>query len=80
LEVSAEEAIRRIRLRGREDELKMPDSYWQMLHEVYSQFYTDYRASALLRINVEKLDFVKREADCRMLLDLIEKHLITTKL
>ena len=75
LDVSADEAIRRVKLRGREDELKMPDSYWRKLHDVYSQYYDNYKASALLRINVDKLDFVKHEADCEFVINTIKHHL-----
>ena len=80
LEVSADEAICRIRQRGRAEELKMPDSYWYMLHEVYSHYYDNYKSSALLKINVEKLDFIKREADRELLMDIIQKHLPAKKI
>lgn len=75
LDVSADEAIRRVKLRGREDELKMPDSYWRKLHDVYSQYYDNYKASPLLRINVDKLDFVKHEADCEFVINTIKNYL-----
>ena len=58
LDVSAEEAIKRIKQRGREDELKMPESYWRDLHQVYTQYYENYRLSPLLRVDVTGLDFV----------------------
>lgn len=35
LDVSDDEAIRRIRLRGREDELGMQKGYWRQLHSGY---------------------------------------------
>lgn len=63
LDVSAEEAIRRIKQRGREDELKMPQSYWKNLHEVYTEYYKNYQLSPLLRIDVNDKDFVNNASD-----------------
>lgn len=71
LEVSADEAIRRIQLRGREDELKMPLSYWRNLHEVYTEYYNNYRLAPLLRINVDKIDFVNNQEDRKKILNII---------
>lgn len=71
LEVSVDEAIRRIQLRGREDELKMPLSYWRNLHEVYTEYYNNYRLAPLLRINVEKMDFVNNREDRQIILKVI---------
>lgn len=73
LEVSADEAIRRIQLRGREDELKMPLSYWKNLHEVYTEYYNNYQLAPLLRINVEKMDFVNNPEDRLEILKVIRE-------
>lgn len=63
LSVSAEEAMRRIKKRGRTDELQVLDSYWRALHEEYSDYYKNYRLSPLLTIDVDGLDFVNNLSD-----------------
>jgi len=73
LDVSADEAIRRIQQRGREDELKMPLSYWRKLHEVYTGYYNNYQLSPLLRINVEDMDFVNNQKDRKEILKTVKK-------
>lgn len=72
LEVSAEEAIRRIKLRGREDELKVQNSYWRKLHEVYTDYYNNYKLSPLLRINVDNMDFVNNAQDQKAIVSIIK--------
>ncbi len=71
LDVSADEAIRRIQHRGREDELKMPHSYWRNLHEVYTDYYSHYQLSPLLRINVKEMDFVNNQKDREEIIGII---------
>ncbi len=63
LDVSADEAIRRIGQRGREDEMNVPVSYWKNLHEVYTDYYGKYKLSPLLRVNVNNRDFVNNDGD-----------------
>ncbi len=63
LSVSAEEAMRRIKKRGRTDELQVSDSYWRALHDEYSAYYKNYRLSPLLTIDVDSLDFVNNLSD-----------------
>lgn len=58
LKVSAREAIRRIRKRGRPDELEVEDSYWRKLHGFYESHYNGYKLTQLLTIEVDDLDFV----------------------
>ncbi len=73
LNVSDEEAIRRIKKRGRDDELKMPLSYWRNLHEVYTEYYANYQLSPLLRINVEAMDFVNNPLDRKNILNTVRQ-------
>ncbi|MCL6479575.1 MAG: deoxynucleoside kinase [Peptococcaceae bacterium] len=58
LRVSAKEAIRRIRKRGRPDELEVEDSYWRKLCSFYDEAYENYEGNLLI-IDVDHLDFVK---------------------
>lgn len=71
LDVTSDEAIRRIKTRGREDELLMPDEYWINLHEAYSTYYKNYTASPLLRIDVTDLDYVNEEIDRQSVLKIV---------
>lgn len=75
LDVSAEEAIRRIKLRGREDELQMPLSYWRNLHEVYTEYYRNYKLSPLLKIDVDDMDFVNNSADRAVIVKMVREWL-----
>ena len=58
LRVSAKEAIRRIRKRGRSDELEVEDNYWRKLCSFYDETYKFYTGN-LLVIDVDELDFVR---------------------
>lgn len=80
LDVTAEEAIRRIKRRGRKDELLMPEEYWIKLHECYSAYYSNYSSSLLLKINVTHLDYVNQEKDRQFVLELISDFLNRRKL
>lgn len=75
LDVSADEAIRRIKLRGRPDELQMPGSYWRNLHEVYSEYYQNYKLSPLLKIDVDHMDFVNNSTDRATILKTVREWL-----
>lgn len=79
MNVSAEEAIRRITKRGREDELKVSNSYWTALHKAYTEYYSNYRLSPLLTIDVDNLDFVNRLQDREEVLNIIEKSTLIKK-
>lgn len=59
LRVSAREAIRRIRNRGRHDELEVEDGYWKRLHGFYEKHYAGFTMADLLVLEVDDLDFVK---------------------
>lgn len=75
LNVSAEEAIRRIKMRGREDELKMPLSYWRNLHDVYTEYYRNYKLSPLLKIDVDDMDFVNNSGDRAAIVKMVKEWL-----
>lgn len=75
LEVSVDEAIRRIRKRGIDFEQIVERDYWQNLHDQYATFFENYSISPLLKINVDKLDFEKNPEDLKYVLDLIQNKL-----
>lgn len=62
LKVSLEEALRRIRQRGREDELQVEELYWKKLLGFYEDRYSNYTGE-LMVIDVSGLDFVHRPED-----------------
>lgn len=57
LEVSVDEAMRRIQKRGRDYELIVERDYWQNLNDEYHDYFDQYSLSPVLRINVDNLDF-----------------------
>lgn len=79
LKVSTDEAIRRIRKRGRPDELEVEREYWDMLNRFYSSNYEGYNASDLLVIEVEGLDYVHRERDREFMVKTIASALEKVK-
>lgn len=75
LEVSVDEAMRRIHKRGRDYELIVERDYWQRLHDEYEDYFKEYTLSPVLRINVDNLDFENNEDDKKYVLNLIEEKL-----
>jgi len=73
LRVSVREAIRRIRKRGRPDELEVEDSYWKRLHSFYEKQYSNYKLTHLLLIEVDDLDFVKFKNHRAIIIDEVSK-------
>lgn len=73
LKVSSKEAIRRIRKRGRPDELEVEDSYWKKLHGFYEKHYSGFRLTSVLSIDVDDLDFVKFKNHRRIVVDEVLK-------
>ena len=75
LKVQPEEAVRRIRKRGREYEVKNDTDYWYTLSQNYNEFFYDYNWSKLLTIDCDNLDFVNNQNDQDYILDQIDKEL-----
>lgn len=75
LEVSPEEAIRRITKRGRDFELATEMEYWVNLNNEYREYFEQYDHSPVLKVNVDKLDFETNEKDKEYLLNLIDQAL-----
>lgn len=57
LEVSVDEAIRRIGKLGRDYEQIVERAYWENLNAEYRDFFDQYTISPILKINVDNLDF-----------------------
>lgn len=75
LEVSTEEAIRRINSRGRSYEVATENAYWERLNKEYREYFEAYNASPVLKINVDQLDFENNPADRDYVLSLIRNEL-----
>ncbi len=73
LSVDAKEAIRRIKKRGRKDELEVEEGYWRKLHRFYEEQYRNYKMGNLLVINANDLDFVKYNDHRKQILNTV-KH------
>lgn len=57
LEVSVDEAIRRIGKLGRDYEQIVERAYWENLNAEYRDFFDQYTILPILKINVDNLDF-----------------------
>lgn len=75
LEVSVEEAVRRIKKRGRDYEQEVELNYWEELNNEYKTYFDKYNLSEILKINVDNLDFENSEEDRALILDKIKKKL-----
>ena len=58
LRVSPQEAIRRIKKRGREFEIQNEETYWHQLNNQYNSYFENYNWSPLLILDVDHIDFV----------------------
>ncbi len=80
LKVSPEEAVKRIKKRGREYEIQNDTDYWYRLSQNYNDFFYDYTWSKLLVIDCDNLDFVNDMGDQNYILNKIyeqkEKNLV----
>lgn len=75
LEVSVDEAMKRIQKRGRDYEQAVEKAYWQLLNSEYKTYFEQYDVSPILRINVDGFDFENNEEDRIKILNLIDEKL-----
>lgn len=75
LESSVESAIKKINQRGRDYEQKVEEEYWVNLNKEYSDYFSQYELSPILKINVDNLDFKNNAFDQEYVMDLIESKL-----
>ncbi len=79
LEVTVEEAIRRINKRGRDYEKIVEREYWERLNDNYREYFNEYNISPILKVNVDNLDFENNMEDRQYLLSLIDDKLKSIK-
>lgn len=75
LETSVENAMRKIKERGREFELGVEKEYWSSLNEEYSSFFDNYRDSIILKINIDNMDIRDNEEDRKEFFNLVKSKL-----
>lgn len=75
LEISVDEAMNRIRKRGRDYELIVEREYWEKLNHEYQTYFEQYSLSPMLTINVDNLDFENNLEDRAHVLSLINDKL-----
>jgi deoxyadenosine/deoxycytidine kinase len=75
LEVSVDQAIRRIQNRGRDYEQIVEREYWEKLNQNYREYFAQYSHSPLLTINVDNMNFAENRDDQEQILNLIENKL-----
>ncbi|MEK3885515.1 deoxynucleoside kinase [Paenibacillus sp. PL2-23] len=75
LELSVDGAIARIQKRGRDYEQIVERGYWERLNHYYAEYFEQYSASPLLKINVDGIDFENKETDRQYVLSLIDAKL-----
>lgn len=76
LEISTDEAIRRIGRRGRDYEQIVEREYWEKLNKEYREYFDNYTISPMLKINVDNLNYADNEEDKQYVLNLIKEKLI----
>jgi deoxyadenosine/deoxycytidine kinase len=75
LEISPEEAMKRIAKRGRPYEQTVEKEYWIKLNQNYREYFEQYQFSPVLTINVDNLDFENNSMDKQYVLSLIDRKL-----
>jgi deoxyadenosine/deoxycytidine kinase len=80
LDISLEEAIKRIRKRGRPSEQNVDHGYWADLNRRYKEAFAAYNDSPLLTINVDHLDFEHNVDDRKYVIETIREKLASIEL
>lgn len=75
LETSVDNAIRKIKERGRDFELGVEKEYWNSLNEEYSNFFNEYSDSVVLKINIDNMDIRDNKEDRDLFFDIVKSKL-----
>jgi deoxyadenosine/deoxycytidine kinase len=76
LDITVDNAISRIRERGRDYEQAVPKHYWEQLNTEYSKYFNNYNFSELLVLDVNEADFRKSGEVREYVLDKIKNKLL----
>lgn len=77
LEISVDEAMKRIAKRGRDYEMVVEREYWEKLNTEYRDYFDNYDLSPILKINVDNLDFENNPEDREYVLGRVHEALAT---
>lgn len=75
LETTVDNAIKKIRERGRDFELGVEKEYWTSLNEEYSNFFDEYNGTVILKINIDNMDIRDNEEDRKLFFDIVKSKL-----
>lgn len=75
LETTVDNAIKKIKNRGRDFEQIMPRDYWEKLNSHYNSYFKNYEGCKVLKVNVDGKDFKNCEKDREEILKLISQHI-----
>ena len=75
LKIDTDNAIERIKHRGRDFEQIVEREYWENLNKEYNDYFNEYNLSPLLIIDANKYDMVNNPKDRDYIIDLIEAEL-----
>ncbi|MBS1550842.1 MAG: deoxynucleoside kinase [Bacteroidetes bacterium] len=75
LRSSLPKLVRQIKLRGRDFEKNLDESYLSRLNDSYEDWINQYKSGECLIIESDKLDFVNREKDFNKIVKLIKSNL-----
>lgn len=76
LDITVDNAIARIKERGRDYEQAVPRRYWEQLNEQYNEYFNHYNFSELLVLDVNEADFRKSGEVREYVLDKIKSKLL----
>ena len=74
LRSSLPKLVKQIKLRGRDFEQNIDTGYLEKLNESYEEWIGNYSLGKCLIVENEKLDFVNRKKDFRMITKLIKEN------
>lgn len=75
LDVTTENAIERIRMRGRRFEIETNEEYWYKLNQYYKDYFSSYDKSPVLKIDVNRIDFKNNLQDREFIINSIKSYL-----
>ncbi|MGL4653907.1 MAG: deoxynucleoside kinase [Cetobacterium sp.] len=75
LETTVDNAIKKIKERGRDFEMGVEKEYWNSLNEEYSNFFDSYSDSIVLKINIDNMDIRDNEKDRKLFFDMVKTKL-----
>ncbi|MGL5355420.1 MAG: deoxynucleoside kinase [Cetobacterium sp.] len=79
LETNVDNAIKKIEERGRDFEMGVERGYWDSLNDEYSNFFSTYSDSVVLKINIDNMDIRDNENDRALFFEKVKSKLKVIK-